>query len=245
MSECACGHNREAHRSLRTGDVNCCKACNCSFFIPKTKPTLSCLFRPFQGTRAELVEHSAKCEAHPLWTYDWLKAGQIITRLESDLSAARAELAEANEKIRGYRNVCCAYCNHKTMAGDMTDAEINELVKAHIVECKDRPEARMLTVISIIGDALGVTWEGITENSPHEVANRMTSAIASLRLELAEARKDSARLDWLEGEMDREVACRGTRLPRSLFRTNMPITRTAIDAALSPSAEPGGKEVGG
>lgn len=50
---------------------------------------------------------------------------------------------------------------------------------------------------------------------------------------LAEARKDSERLDWLEGERERELKYlnqNGPYVP-ALFRTNMPITRVAIDAA--------------
>ena len=44
---------------------------------------------------------------------------------------------------------------------------------------------------------------------------------------------DTERLDWLEGEMNREaIAIReGRKLPNPLFRKCMPITREAIDAA--------------
>jgi len=46
-------------------------------------------------------------------------------------------------------------------------------------------------------------------------------------------REDKARLDWLESEYDREQAALVERkpLPRSLFRQNNQITRTAIDHA--------------
>lgn len=50
---------------------------------------------------------------------------------------------------------------------------------------------------------------------------------------IAEAARDTARLDWLEGEMERE---KSGPFPRkfndSLFRRNMLITRAAIDAAI-------------
>ncbi len=52
--------------------------------------------------------------------------------------------------------------------------------------------------------------------------------------QLAEARKDSERLDWLEGERERELEYlnrHGPYIP-ALFRMNMPITREAIDAAM-------------
>jgi len=57
---------------------------------------------------------------------------------------------------------------------------------------------------------------------------------------LAEAQKDTARLDWLEGELARESAAyydhaMGSRPPvPALFRRNVPITRAAIDAARLP-----------
>ena len=57
--------------------------------------------------------------------------------------------------------------------------------------------------------------------------------IAELEAELAEAREDSNRLDYLEGEMAYERRCieHGQLIPSSLFRRNVPITRAAIDAA--------------
>ena len=54
-----------------------------------------------------------------------------------------------------------------------------------------------------------------------------------------EGGEDARRLDWLEGELDREQEAirAGGRLfrlsPKSLFRQNVPITRAAIDAAMS------------
>jgi hypothetical protein len=57
---------------------------------------------------------------------------------------------------------------------------------------------------------------------------------------LAEAAEDTARLDWLEGELARESAAyydhaMGSRPPvPALFRRNVPITRAAIDAARMP-----------
>lgn len=51
---------------------------------------------------------------------------------------------------------------------------------------------------------------------------------------LTEAALDTARLDWLEGELAREQRAHAEQLPHvySLFRANMPITREAIDAAM-------------
>jgi len=52
----------------------------------------------------------------------------------------------------------------------------------------------------------------------------------------AEAREDSKRMDYLEGEMAYEQRCieHGQLIPSSLFRRNVPITRAAIDAARKP-----------
>lgn len=66
--------------------------------------------------------------------------------------------------------------------------------------------------------------------------------IADLKAKLAEAQKDSARLDWLEAEMRYEQIHDGYR---SLFRRNYPITRTAIDAAMSAPAEPQKEDANG
>lgn len=69
--------------------------------------------------------------------------------------------------------------------------------------------------------------------------------LAHVRAELAaekqaraEAEADTARLDWLEGEVGREnLAVRNGRpMPNSIFRRNQRITRAAIDAARA--AEP-------
>ena len=61
------------------------------------------------------------------------------------------------------------------------------------------------------------------------------------RAQLATAREDSARLDWLAGEMDREQELLKTQteamIPLSLFRRNEPITRAAIDAARNSEGE--------
>ena len=52
---------------------------------------------------------------------------------------------------------------------------------------------------------------------------------------VSDSARDTARLDWLEGEMKREDdAWRDDKpMPKSLFRSNNPITREAIDNALS------------
>jgi len=44
--------------------------------------------------------------------------------------------------------------------------------------------------------------------------------------------KDRERLDWLEGEFQREQGEAVRPGLRSLFRLNQPITRAAIDAAM-------------
>ncbi len=50
----------------------------------------------------------------------------------------------------------------------------------------------------------------------------------------AEEASDKVRLDWLEGELDREKDAMKSWavLPCSLFRANLPITRAAIDLAM-------------
>ena len=55
--------------------------------------------------------------------------------------------------------------------------------------------------------------------------------IEKLKRERDEAREDTARLDWLEGEHDRETGPLDDDYERSLFRRNEPITRATIDAA--------------
>ena len=67
--------------------------------------------------------------------------------------------------------------------------------------------------------------------------------IARLRAELAGAREDKERMDYLEGELERE----GSRhwcdeigaLGGSIFRRNVPVTRAAIDACRSLLSEGG------
>ncbi len=67
----------------------------------------------------------------------------------------------------------------------------------------------------------------------------LAEALAALKghplwIELAEARKDSRRLDYLEMEMEYERRCidHGAVPAKSLFRRNMPITRKDIDEAM-------------
>jgi hypothetical protein len=75
--------------------------------------------------------------------------------------------------------------------------------------------------------------------SPHEwpkgVADiaLLCHGYLDLQAALAEAREDSKRMDYLEGEMAYEQRCieHGQLIPSSLFRRNVPITRAAIDAA--------------
>jgi hypothetical protein len=73
-------------------------------------------------------------------------------------------------------------------------------------------------------------------------AERIKRECAERRLAAAETaalRTDAERLDWLEGELEREQDLRlagSLELPRSLFRRNVPITRAAIDAATTPNA---------
>ena len=54
-----------------------------------------------------------------------------------------------------------------------------------------------------------------------------------------ELTKESARLDWLEGQLIREQeAIRDKReIPRSLFRHNVPISRKTIDDAIARGAQ--------
>jgi len=54
---------------------------------------------------------------------------------------------------------------------------------------------------------------------------------------------DTARLDWLEKEMERELVCTRTAMfPKSLFRRNLPITREAIDEAMKEVNATGNNE---
>lgn len=68
-------------------------------------------------------------------------------------------------------------------------------------------------------------------------ADGRNARIAELEAEVAALRRDRERLDWLEGEFQREhdwmmtAQWGGNPCPKSLFRKNEPITREAIDAA--------------
>ena len=66
-----------------------------------------------------------------------------------------------------------------------------------------------------------------------------TARIAELEREVETLRKDRERLDWLEGELDRErdAILDSRPIPHSLFRSNMAITRNRIDAARAQQAE--------
>lgn len=83
--------------------------------------------------------------------------------------------------------------------------------------------------------------EDMLEIAERLLRTRSTDALAlvqtveALAAEVRALRKDRERLDWLEGEMDRErqAIAHGMPIPRSLFRQNEPITRPLIDAALS------------
>ncbi len=71
------------------------------------------------------------------------------------------------------------------------------------------------------------------------IAAHVQRQLAAVRCELESARADKARLDWLEGELDREQQALATQteaqIPVSLFRLNNCITRAAIDAAMACS----------
>lgn len=67
--------------------------------------------------------------------------------------------------------------------------------------------------------------------APLDAVAHLAKQVRTHRIELAEARKDTARLDWLEGEMRREKESFAYALD-SLFRRNQPVTRAAIDAAM-------------
>ena len=56
-----------------------------------------------------------------------------------------------------------------------------------------------------------------------------------LRQSPAAAEDDTKRLDWLEGEWDREQEAvqHNRETPNSLFRENLPITRYTIDTAMA------------
>jgi hypothetical protein len=73
------------------------------------------------------------------------------------------------------------------------------------------------------------------------IALEAADRIEALERELLAAREDARRLDWLEAEHKREIAWLEiheptTTMPHSLFRSNMPITRAAIDSAMKGDA---------
>lgn len=72
--------------------------------------------------------------------------------------------------------------------------------------------------------------------------DKAAEIIITLAAEVRELRRDQARLDWLESEIEREADWYNTgRVPRphSLFRRNQNITRACIDEAME--AENGSK----
>lgn len=61
----------------------------------------------------------------------------------------------------------------------------------------------------------------------------IAAAIEEKNRRIAELEADKLRLDFLEGELEREKAImRIGGIPNSLFRRNMPITRAMIDDAM-------------
>lgn len=76
------------------------------------------------------------------------------------------------------------------------------------------------------------------EGIPEHVALNAAWAAWQARAALPQQAPDARRLDWLEGELSREQAWLRSdqpvgKMPPSLFRSNMPITRAAIDAAIA------------
>lgn len=57
----------------------------------------------------------------------------------------------------------------------------------------------------------------------------LRDSVAALR----SCEQDSARLDWLEGEGVRENTNNAPHYVTSIFRRNVPITRSSIDAAIA------------
>ena len=80
-----------------------------------------------------------------------------------------------------------------------------------------------------------IEYQAILDNEKRAVnaLGPLRATVAELEAALAEAREDSKRMDYLEGEMAYEQRCieHGQRIPSSLFRRNVPITRAAIDDA--------------
>ena len=104
--------------------------------------------------------------------------------------------------------------------------------------------------------AIDETWTGCgTGDCPHPLAKDCAAALVEVNVALlrktepleqriaadaeriAKLEADKVRVDWLEGEWDREQEGPNSGRKRSLFRCNVPITRKAIDAALEASDE--------
>lgn len=94
---------------------------------------------------------------------------------------------------------------------------------------------------SIVEEDCMLGWFANALMRGYDEANKRSAAA------LSAAQRDSDRLDWLEGERERERAVNdrlnsepnsGAKWPRSLFRQNVPITRQAIDAAISGGSTP-------
>lgn len=87
--------------------------------------------------------------------------------------------------------------------------------------------------------------------TPFESLERMCVLDAIVRLcrqlerecNKSNSSQDTARLDWLEGEYERELKCtRTAMLPISIFRRNVPITRAMIDEAMAAEGHKPGTE---
>lgn len=77
----------------------------------------------------------------------------------------------------------------------------------------------------------GIGWARCIAPILSDWAESESRRADELAIEIAELRKDRWRLDWLANEVDREM--KGVIPYRSLFRKNCPITREAIDAAMT------------
>ncbi len=86
----------------------------------------------------------------------------------------------------------------------------------------------------------GIGTEQAEMHGLRVVAFDIDGKLAASEQRVAALEQDGQRLDFLEGEMERELAILdkdfGGVLPRSLFRRNVPITRADIDAEIARAA---------
>lgn len=149
------------------------------------------------------------------------KLGRVKSPDLMDAAAtAMRELREERDRLASAMSRCLL----GTPPGDCYAAEAADLRRAQLEMHAE------LSRLYGCRDELQDATRAIDDPAVNNIRT-LPDAIRALRAQLEECRKDGERVDWLEGELQREE--QGLPPGGSLFRRNMPITRAAIDAAIA------------